>query len=34
MAGSGVAILVICGVAAFLSLWKVVKLEPAVVFKG
>jgi putative ABC transport system permease protein len=34
MALSAVAILVICVFAAFLSLWKVVKLEPAVVFKG
>lgn len=34
MAISGVAILIICTVAAFLSLWKVVKLEPAIVFKG
>lgn len=31
---SGVAILLICTFAAFLSLWKVVKLEPAIVFKG
>ena len=34
MVTSGVAILIICTFAAFLSLWKVVKLEPAVVFKG
>ena len=31
---SGAAILVICSVAAILSLYKVIKLEPAVVFKG
>jgi putative ABC transport system permease protein len=34
MVASGVAILVICTFAALLSLWKVVRLEPAVVFKG
>jgi len=34
LAISGVAILLICIFSAFLSLWKVVKLEPAIVFKG
>jgi putative ABC transport system permease protein len=33
LALSGVAIALICTFAAFLSLWKVVRLEPAVVFK-
>jgi putative ABC transport system permease protein len=30
----GAAILLICAFAAFLSLWKVAKLEPGIVFKG
>jgi len=34
LVGSGVAIAVICTFAAFLSLYKVVRLEPAIVFKG
>lgn len=34
LAGTGAAIAVICTFAALLSLWKVVRLEPAVVFKG
>jgi putative ABC transport system permease protein len=34
LAAAGVAMGVICTVAAFISLWKVVRLEPAVVFKG
>jgi len=34
LAGTGAAIAVICTFAALLSLWKVIRLEPAVVFKG
>jgi putative ABC transport system permease protein len=34
LAATGVAMAVICTFAAFISLWKVVRLEPAVVFKG
>src|SRR6185295_20349502 len=34
LAGTGGAIAVICIFASLLSLWKVVRLEPAVVFKG
>jgi len=34
LVGTGVAIAVICTFAAFLSLFKVVRLEPAIVFKG
>jgi putative ABC transport system permease protein len=34
LALTGLSVGVICSLAAFLSLWKVVKLEPAVVFKG
>jgi putative ABC transport system permease protein len=34
LAGTGAAIAVISTLAALLSLWKVVRLEPAVVFKG
>ncbi|HEX7901125.1 MAG TPA: ABC transporter permease [Planctomycetota bacterium] len=34
LAATGVAMAVICTVAALISLWKVVRLEPAVVFKG
>lgn len=34
LAATAVAMAVICSFAAFLSLWKVVRLEPAVVFKG
>jgi putative ABC transport system permease protein len=34
LAATGLAMGVICTFAAFISLWKVVRLEPAVVFKG
>lgn len=34
LAATGVAMAIICVFAAFISLWKVVRLEPAVVFKG
>jgi putative ABC transport system permease protein len=34
LVATGVTILVICTLAAFISLWKVVRLEPAIVFKG
>jgi putative ABC transport system permease protein len=34
LTGTGVAIAVICMFASLISLWKVVRLEPAVVFKG
>jgi putative ABC transport system permease protein len=34
LAGTGAAIAVICTFASLISLWKVVRLEPAVVFKG
>ena len=33
MFGSAAAIIVICGIASIFSVWKVLKLEPAVVFK-
>lgn len=32
--GTAAAVVVICSIAAVLSLWKVMRLEPAVVFKG
>jgi ABC-type antimicrobial peptide transport system permease subunit len=31
---TGIAILTICGVAGLLSLWRVLRLEPAIVFKA
>jgi putative ABC transport system permease protein len=34
LAATGVAMAVICAFSALISLWKVVRLEPAVVFKG
>jgi putative ABC transport system permease protein len=34
MLGSAAAVLVICGISSIFSIWKVLKLEPAVVFKG
>ena len=34
LAGTGVAILLICTLSALVSLMKVVRLEPAIVFKG
>jgi len=34
LAATGAAMALICTFAAFISLWKVVRLEPAVVFKG
>ncbi len=34
LVATGSAVFVICSLAAFLSLWKVVRLEPGIVFKG
>jgi putative ABC transport system permease protein len=34
LAGNAVAIIFICGLSSVFSLWKVLKLEPAIVFKG
>ena len=34
MTGSALAVLMICGFSSIFSMWKVLKLEPAVVFKG
>ncbi|HZN69775.1 MAG TPA: ABC transporter permease [Tepidisphaeraceae bacterium] len=34
MLGSAAAVLVICAISSIFSIWKVLKLEPAVVFKG
>ena len=34
LAGTGVAVTVICILASFISIQKVIRLEPAIVFKG
>lgn len=34
LVATGAAVFIICSLAAFLSLWKVVRLEPGIVFKG
>jgi putative ABC transport system permease protein len=34
MVGNAGAIVVICAISSIFSIWKVLKLEPAVVFKG